>query len=83
MRIEALSADELLKTVRSQRLADPDIAIVAVVPTGLNEDEVLALCAVLGIEGVADIEGAPPVVVKRCIDTARIIATGDLGVICT
>lgn len=78
MRVEADSGDELLRLVRSHRRADPPVEVLAVVPGGLDDDEVISLCAVLSVEGVSDIEGAPRQVVQRCLDTARAIREGSI-----
>jgi len=79
MRIEAESGDELLERVRSQRIVDPSVDIVADVPAGLDEDEQLSLCAVLAVEGVASITGVPDKMARRCLATFEAIASGEIG----
>ncbi len=78
IRVEADSGDGLLQLVRSHRRADPTLEIVAVLPGGLDDDEMVSLCAVLAVEGVADIEGAPRQMVQRCFDTVRAISAGGI-----
>jgi len=81
MRIEADSGDELLTLVRQGRRADSTEEIIAVLPPDLDEDELLALCSILAVEGVTAISGAPAPMAKRCLDTIAAIVAGDVGVI--
>ena len=73
-RVEAGSAEELLSLVRDQRLENDAVNVTAVVPSGLDDDQLLALCAMLANAGVASIECDQPRVAKRSIDTYRVLS---------
>lgn len=86
IRIEADTPEELLTLVREQR-SDPHRKVpgtlhndvTAVVPVGLDDDELIALCAALAIEGVAAIDTDRPRIAKRCLDANRVL-TGKAGI---
>jgi len=60
---------------------EPDAAISVTVPSDLDEDETIALCATLAALGVQDIDGADPTVIRRCLDTARAVVAGEIAAV--